>query len=135
MLVLLHTFLSVLIDYDCPIELLLELNVILASIDLSLFFHHQRFNQSYNAFSVLTDDSRSDGLAMDLFLLVDKDERDVEGKKDVVVDVVVGMIGLDNGLFDGLFREAVSLDLLGVVQQLLVKLYQALDVTISSVQE
>lgn len=70
-----------------------------------------------------------------LFLLVDEDERDVEGKKDVVVDMVEGMIGLNYSFFYGLFGEVASLDLLGVMQQLLVKLYQALDVAVSSVQE
>lgn len=43
------------------------------------------------------------------------------------------MVGLDYCFFYGLFGEVASLDLLGVVQELLVELDQALDVTVSSV--
>lgn len=70
-----------------------------------------------------------------LLLLVDENKRDVVGKEDVVVDVVEGMVGLDYCFFYGLFGEVGLLDLMGVVQELLVELDQALDVAVSSVEQ
>lgn len=69
------------------------------------------------------------------FLLVDEYERDVVGQKDVVVDVVEGVVGLNYCFFYGWFGEVALLDLEGVVEELLVELDQALDVAVSSVEE
>lgn len=72
---------------------------------------------------------------MDVFLLIEYDERNVVRKQNVVVGMVIGMEGLDDDFSDCLLIEVVSLEFLSVVYKFFVKLYKTLYIIVTSVKQ